>query len=75
MEPVCGTQSKAGVDSAEAVSLEVRCFAKPNDETIEMTVTKRNTAEHGFNLWAINDAVSTSHGFSLHDPLRLRLNR
>jgi FtsP/CotA-like multicopper oxidase with cupredoxin domain len=41
-------------------------FAKPNgatsepDETIEMTFTKRNAAEHRFNLWAINDAVSSS---------------
>lgn len=40
-------------------------FAKPNgansepDETIEMTFTKRNAAEHGFNLWAINDVVSS----------------
>jgi FtsP/CotA-like multicopper oxidase with cupredoxin domain len=41
-------------------------FAKPSgaasepDETIEMTFTKRNAAEHGFNLWAINDLVSSS---------------
>ena len=41
-------------------------FANPNgatsepDEIIEMTFTKRNAAEHGFNLWAINDAVSSS---------------
>jgi FtsP/CotA-like multicopper oxidase with cupredoxin domain len=38
-------------------------FGKPGetprkpDETIDMTFTKRNAAEHGFNLWAINDAV------------------
>jgi FtsP/CotA-like multicopper oxidase with cupredoxin domain len=25
-----------------------------------MTFTKRNAAEHGFNLWAINDVVSSS---------------
>lgn len=36
-------------------------FAKPNgtvpepDEVIEMTFTKQNAADHGFNLWAIND--------------------
>lgn len=42
-------------------------FAKPNgaspepDEVIEMTFTKQNAADHGFNLWAINDKVfSTS---------------
>ena len=38
-------------------------FAHPHqtppqpDETIEMRFTKRNAAEHGFNLWAINDVV------------------
>jgi len=30
--------------------------AEPN-EVIEMTFTKRNAAEHGFNQWAINEAV------------------
>ena len=41
-------------------------FAKTNatapepDEAIEMTFTKRNAADHGFNLWAINDAVFSS---------------
>lgn len=36
-------------------------FAKPNgtvpepDAVIEMTFTKQNAADHGFNLWAIND--------------------
>ena len=35
-------------------------FGKPNatpaspDETIEITVVKRNAAEHGFNLWTLN---------------------
>jgi FtsP/CotA-like multicopper oxidase with cupredoxin domain len=33
--------------------------AKP-DEVIEMTFTKRNAADHGFNQWAINDAVFSS---------------
>jgi FtsP/CotA-like multicopper oxidase with cupredoxin domain len=27
------------------------------DEVIDMTFTKQNAADHGFNLWAINDAV------------------
>src|SRR5579872_4693968 len=38
---------------------------KPNppepDKVIDMTFTKRNAAEHGFNQWAINDVVF-SHG-------------
>ena len=38
-------------------------FARPNgaarepDEVIDMTFTKRNAADHGFNVWAINDTV------------------
>jgi FtsP/CotA-like multicopper oxidase with cupredoxin domain len=38
-------------------------FAKPGgvapepDEVIDMTFAKRNAADHGFNLWAINDQV------------------
>lgn len=41
-------------------------FAKPSgtapepDEVIEMTFTKQNAADHGFNLWAINDKVFSS---------------
>ena len=41
-------------------------FAKRNgtaaepDEVIDMTFAKRNAADHGFNLWAINDAVFSS---------------
>ena len=30
------------------------------DEVIDMTFTKRNAADHGFNLWAINDATFSS---------------
>jgi FtsP/CotA-like multicopper oxidase with cupredoxin domain len=30
------------------------------DETIEMTFTKTNAADHGFNQWAINEAVFSS---------------
>lgn len=43
-----------------------RRFASPNgtalepSEVIDMTFTKRNAAEHGFNLWAINDAMFSS---------------
>ena len=32
----------------------------PPDETFEMTFTKQNAAESGFNLWAINDKVFSS---------------
>ena len=41
-------------------------FARPNgaasepDEVIEMTFTKQNAADRGFNLWAINDSVFSS---------------
>ena len=41
-------------------------FARPNgaatepEEIVEMTFTKRNAGEHGFNEWAINDAVFSS---------------
>ena len=41
-------------------------FAKGNgsatepDEVIDMAFTKRNAADHGFNLWAINDALFSS---------------
>ena len=42
---------------------DYRRFAKPNgvpiepDEVIDMTFTKQNAAEGGFNLWAINGRV------------------
>ncbi len=45
-------------------------FAKPSatarepDEVIDMTFTKQNAADHGFNLWAINDKVFTSGAMS-----------
>jgi FtsP/CotA-like multicopper oxidase with cupredoxin domain len=35
-------------------------IAAEPDEVIEMTFTKRNAEDHGFNLWAINDAVFSS---------------
>lgn len=41
-------------------------FAKQNstapepDEVIAMTFTKQNAADHGFNLWTINDAAFSS---------------
>jgi FtsP/CotA-like multicopper oxidase with cupredoxin domain len=51
-------------------------FAKPNgipaepDETIDMTFTKQNAAEHGFNLWAINDKVFPSESMTVGYHLR-----
>lgn len=58
-------------------------FAKRNttgaepDEVIEMTFTKRNAAERGFNLWAINEAVfsgdSMKPAFHLREGKRYRL--
>jgi FtsP/CotA-like multicopper oxidase with cupredoxin domain len=58
-------------------------FAKRNtagaepDEVIEMTFTKRNAAERGFNLWAINGAVfsgdSMKPAFHLREGKRYRL--
>lgn len=58
-------------------------FAKPNDggrepdEVIDMTFTKGNAAEHGFNLWAINDVVFSSGtmapAYHLHQGKRYRL--
>ena len=51
-------------------------FAKPNetapepDEVIDMTFTKRNAAEHGFNLWAINDVVFSSGAMTPAHHLR-----
>ncbi len=40
------------------------------DEVIEMIFTKLNAADHGFNQWAINDAVFTSD--SMTPPYHLR---
>jgi FtsP/CotA-like multicopper oxidase with cupredoxin domain len=58
-------------------------FANPNqaaakpDEVIEMTFTKQNAAEHGFNLWAINDVVfssgSMTPAYHLREGKRYRL--
>ena len=59
-------------------------FAHPNqaaprpDETIEMRFTKRNAAEHGFNLWAINEAVfppgSMTPAYHLRPGKRYRIH-
>ena len=50
--------------------------AKP-DEVINMTFTKKNAAEHGFNLWAINDVVfpsgSMTPAYHLHEGKWYRL--
>lgn len=47
------------------------------DEVIDMTFTKRNAAEHGFNLWAINEAVfsrdSMTPAYHLRQGKRYRL--
>jgi FtsP/CotA-like multicopper oxidase with cupredoxin domain len=58
-------------------------FAKSNgvapepDETIDMTFTKQNAAENGFNLWAINNRVFSSGdmepAYHLHQGRRYRL--
>jgi len=58
-------------------------FAKPNgiasepDEVIEMTFTKQNAADHGFNLWAINDKAFSSKAmvaaYHLREGKRYRL--
>jgi FtsP/CotA-like multicopper oxidase with cupredoxin domain len=58
-------------------------FAKRNgtaaepDEVIDLTFTKRNAADHGFNQWAINDAVFSSDSmkpdFHLRQGKRYRL--
>jgi FtsP/CotA-like multicopper oxidase with cupredoxin domain len=61
-------------------------FAKPNatapdpDEVIDMTFTKRNAADRGFNQWAINDVVFTYDSMSpppaayhLHEGKRYRV--
>jgi len=47
------------------------------DETMEMTFTKRNAAEHGFNQWAINGQVFSSGSieaaYHLREGRRYRL--
>jgi len=47
------------------------------DETMEMTFTKRNAAEHGFNQWAINEQVFSSGSieaaYHLREGRRYRL--
>ncbi|HLZ40505.1 MAG TPA: multicopper oxidase domain-containing protein [Candidatus Sulfotelmatobacter sp.] len=58
-------------------------FAKPNgaapepDEVIDMTFTKRNAADYGFNVWAINDVAfhdgSMTTAYHLHEGKRYRL--
>lgn len=58
-------------------------FASPNattqtpDETIEMTFTKRNAADNGFNLWTINGTPFSMEKmqpmFSIYEGKRYRL--
>jgi FtsP/CotA-like multicopper oxidase with cupredoxin domain len=51
-------------------------FARPNgisgepDEVIDMTFTKENAAEHGFNLWGINEKVFPSESMTAAYHLR-----
>jgi len=51
-------------------------FAKPigtpaePDQVIHMTFTKQNAAEHGFNLWAINDTVFSNESMTAAYHLR-----
>jgi FtsP/CotA-like multicopper oxidase with cupredoxin domain len=40
------------------------------DEVIDMTFTKQNAAEHGFNLWAINDKVFSNESMTAAYHLR-----
>ena len=51
--------------------------AREPDETIEMTYTKRNAAEQGFNQWAINEQVfssgSMAAAYHLQEGRRYRL--
>ena len=44
------------------------------DETIEMTIVKRNAAAHGFNLWTLN-GEAFSHGVDEADLFTLRQGR
>jgi FtsP/CotA-like multicopper oxidase with cupredoxin domain len=52
-------------------------LAAAPDETIEMTIVKRNTAAHGFNLWTLNgEAFSMSTMkpmYTIHQGRRYRL--
>lgn len=56
---------------------EPKGAAREPDEVIEMTFTKRNAAEHGFNLWAINEEVFSPEvkipAFRLREGQRYRL--
>jgi FtsP/CotA-like multicopper oxidase with cupredoxin domain len=51
-------------------------FANPNGipaelaETIDLTFIKQNAAEHGFNLWAVNDKVFPSESMTASHHLR-----
>jgi FtsP/CotA-like multicopper oxidase with cupredoxin domain len=58
-------------------------FANPNgaapepDEIIDLTFAKRNAADHGFNLWTINDvsfaSATVTPAYHLHQGKRYRL--
>jgi FtsP/CotA-like multicopper oxidase with cupredoxin domain len=71
-----GQKGKPAWESPKPFRWNYARFAKPNttvrepDEVIEMTFTKQNAAEHGFNLWAINDKVCTSGAMTAAYHLR-----
>src|SRR5438105_2043936 len=44
--------------------------AREPDETIEMTLAKRNAAENGFNQWAVNEQVFSHEKMAVAYPLR-----
>lgn len=58
-------------------------FGEPNgaareaEEVVEMTFTKRNAAEHGFNEWAVNEVVflweKMVGAYHLHEGKQYRL--
>ena len=58
-----GHKGKPAWETPKPFHWDYARFAESNktsqepDEVIEMTFTKQNAAEHGFNLWAINDKV------------------
>jgi len=53
-------------------------LASEPDEIIEMTFAKQNAAEHGFNLWSINDTVfsedTMAAAYHLHQGKRYRVH-
>jgi FtsP/CotA-like multicopper oxidase with cupredoxin domain len=71
-----GQKGKSIWTPAKSFHWDYMRFAKANaiapqpDEVIDMTFTKRNAAEHGFNLWAINDVVFSNGAMTPAHHLR-----